>query len=297
VAEAVLVLGDRRRKARQRDFDPDRLRALGSRAARQWATPVPGAGRCLPALAARLRQLDRLTTDFSRELELQKLTALKEFAYGAGHEINNPLANIATRAQTLLRDETDPERRRALATINSQVFRAHEMITDVMLFARPPEPVREAVDWAELVATVSGELGEAATQQQTVLETTFPESPLTTAGDKEQLAAMLKALGINALEAIGHGGRLRIEVQCSTGDEPAGVRIVVSDTGPGIPADVREHIFDPFFSGREAGRGLGFGLSKAWRIVNEHRGRIDVSGGPAGHGAVFTITLPAGGGR
>ena len=66
-------------------------------------------------------------------------TALKELAYGASHEINNPLANIAARAQTLLEDEPDPERRRKLTAIHRQAMRAHEMIADLMLFARPPK--------------------------------------------------------------------------------------------------------------------------------------------------------------
>ena len=65
----------------------------------------------------------------------------------------------------------------------------------------------------------------------------------------------------------------------------------VPDTGPGIPPEIRPHIFDPFFSGREAGRGLGLGLSKAWRIVELHGGTLAVDS-PAGGGAVFTIALP-----
>src|SRR6266576_2527019 len=77
-------------------------------------------------------------SDFSTAVEAAKLQALYNFAYGLSHEINNPLANIATRAQTLLADEKDPDRRRKLATIVQQAFRAHEMIADLMLFARPP---------------------------------------------------------------------------------------------------------------------------------------------------------------
>ena len=87
-------------------------------------------------MSVAVRQLD--------ELEQAKLDALKELAYGASHEINNPLANISARAQTLLRDEPDPERRRALEAIQQQALRAHEMISDLMLFARPPRLARAA---------------------------------------------------------------------------------------------------------------------------------------------------------
>jgi signal transduction histidine kinase len=69
------------------------------------------------------------------------------------------------------------------------------------------------------------------------------------------------------------------------------LKLAVADTGPGITPEIRPHIFDPFFSGREAGRGLGLGLSKAWRIVREHGGTIEVES-PSTGGAVFTIALP-----
>src|SRR6187431_2234473 len=92
------------------------------------------------------------------ELEQAKLDAMKELAYGASHEINNPLANISARAQALLRDETDPERRRALEAIHQQALRAHEMIADLMLFARPPRLERRAVDVPGVVNRIVAEL-------------------------------------------------------------------------------------------------------------------------------------------
>src|SRR3990172_466304 len=98
--------------------------------------------------------------EFSAELERQKLEAMKELAYGASHEINNPLANIAARAQTLLRDEADPQRQRKLAAIHRQAMRAHEMIADLMLFARPPAMNVAACDLPRLVQQVVDELVE-----------------------------------------------------------------------------------------------------------------------------------------
>src|SRR5262245_60908693 len=97
---------------------------------------------------------DALVGDFSRAVEASKLQALYNFAYGLSHEINNPLANISARAQTLLVGEKDPERRRKLATIVQQAFKAHEMIADLMLFARPPRIRQQAVDLSKLADTV-----------------------------------------------------------------------------------------------------------------------------------------------
>src|SRR6478752_5710914 len=85
-------------------------------------------------------RLQQLESEFQRTLEAEKLESLAEFAAGAGHEINNPLAVISGRAQLILRQEKNPERRRELAVINSQALRIHEMIADLMLFARPPRP-------------------------------------------------------------------------------------------------------------------------------------------------------------
>jgi signal transduction histidine kinase len=89
------------------------------------------------------------------------------------------------------------------------------------------------------------------------------------------------------MEAIGAGGRIEIGVE----QESREARIRIVDDGPGIKPDERRHIFDPFYSARQAGRGLGLGLSKAWRIAANHGGRIEVES-QLGHGAAFTIFLP-----
>src|ERR1043166_9640318 len=98
------------------------------------------------------------------EVERAKLAALAEFAAGAGHEINNPLAVITGRVQLLLRGERDPERRRDFAMIHTQALRIHEMIVDLMLFARPPEPQPRSCDVGAIVeAAVAGLRAKAET--------------------------------------------------------------------------------------------------------------------------------------
>ncbi len=264
-----------------------------------WLT-ASGAGEALQTLADRLSRLAMLERDFARILETEKLESLKELAYGAGHEINNPLANISARAQTLLHDERDPERRRKLAAINTQAFRAHEMIADMMLFARPPRAKFEQVDLSELLHRLVEELSPRAYDQNTQLTFEAPEAHVVVSADKTQLAVAVRALCSNALEALVTGGHVELALrsgptaQTSPAKSPLSdetVQIAVSDSGPGISPETRRHIFDPFYSGREAGRGLGFGLSKCWRIVEMHAGTIDVES-RAGCGAVFTITLP-----
>jgi signal transduction histidine kinase len=253
----------------------------------RWLEVVPGPGRRLPVLLARLVRLDELERRFEETLEREKLAAMAEFAAGAGHEINNPLAIIAGRAQLCLRDETDPERRRELALINAQVKRAYEMIADMRLFARPPRPELKTVELASLLDSLVAELAAAGTERQTSLTRSGEKGPLEIEADPVQLQVAVGALVTNAFEALAGGGHVAIDL-CRLGDS---VGIVVSDDGPGILPEHRPHIFDPFYSSRQAGRGLGLGLSKCWRIVGLHHGRMEVQSEP-GQGARFTIVLP-----
>ena len=225
---------------------------------------------------------------FDARLEQAKLDAMKELAYGASHEINNPLANISARAQSLLREERDPERRRTLEAIHLQALRAHEMISDLMLFARPPQLQRQRLDLSEVIRQVASSLTAECERRGIELNIVVDGQPPPVDGDATQLAVAINALIANSINALGRGGRIRLAVSSSP---DGGAQLQVEDTGPGIPPEVRPHIFDPFYSGREAGRGLGFGLSKAWRIITLHGGGITADS-PATGGAIFTVNLP-----
>ena len=286
VAEAVRILTGGTASAPP-DFHPEDCRRRAMEARRSWLELVEGPVDRLPILTAKLARLERLEHRFDETLEAEKLEAMAEFAAGAGHEINNPLAIIGGRAQLLSKDEPDPERRRELALMNAQVKRAHEMIADMRLFARPPRPEPEPIDLVELVDRLVDEMAPQAAERAISLVRSGDEEPLVVEADSAQLSVALRALCKNALEAIGHRGRVEIAVD----GLPGRARIRVLDTGPGVPGDQRRHLFDPFYSARQAGRGLGLGLSKCWRIVTDHGGRIEVESEP-GEGAVFTITLP-----
>ncbi|WP_197524623.1 sensor histidine kinase [Botrimarina hoheduenensis] len=227
---------------------------------------------------------------FAEALERAKLDSLKELAYGASHEINNPLANIALRAQALLKREEDPDKRRALEAMHRGAMRAHEMISDLMLFARPPRLNRQSIDLLGIVREVINELHPVAERLGAKLILRDPaRRPLEVTADPEQMAVAVRAVIDNALEAVGQGGQ--VEVVCRV-EALSGVEIRIDDDGPGIPSAIRPHVFDPFFSGREAGRGLGFGLSKCWRIVTDHGGEVVLSESPLG-GVSACLRLPA----
>ncbi|MGA2616842.1 MAG: HAMP domain-containing sensor histidine kinase [Thermoguttaceae bacterium] len=273
-------------------IDLDDCRRRGAEARRRWLVQIEPSARWLPALVAMAGRLSALERRFAETLESEKLEAMAEFAAGAGHEINNPLTIIAGRAQLFLREETDPERRRALALMNAQAMRVHEMIADMRLFARPPRPDFQSVELVGLADRLIEELSARAAEQETALLRRGDPGPLETQADPVQLMVALRALVQNAFESLGHQGSVTVTVRRTD----AGPQIAVADDGPGLTPDVRRHCFDPFYSARQAGRGLGMGLSKCWRIVRQHGGRIEVEspGGPdrPGRGATFTITLP-----
>ena len=260
-----------------------------------WRARYPG----LRSIVARILQLardrQRLERDFQQRLEVDKLQAMRELAYGASHEINNPLANISSRAQLLLRGERDPERRRSLSTINSQAFRAHEMLADLMLFAKPPAIMRQSLDLAVLVEQVVAQL-ESESASGIVCRVLIDERPFAAEGDAVQLAVALRSMGQNALEAMELTGSLqyrlsRVQPLPGADTSTSWAEIEIQDTGPGLNDHERRHLFDPFFCGREAGRGLGLGLSKAWRILQLHGGQILVPSQPE-RGARLVVRLP-----
>ncbi len=268
-------------------LDVEAHREWAVQMARGWEEEIPGIPALLPPLAGRLGRLAALEKEFAQTLETEKLESLAELAAGAGHEINNPLAIIGGRSQLLLRDEECPQRQRELALIVAQVRRANEMIADMRLFSRPPEPEPEPFDLNELVARTLAEFDEQASQRAVELLRSEEAEPIEIEADPVQIGIVLHALVRNALEAIGREGIVDVSVRRT----PSGVEISVADDGPGILPEERRHLFDPFYSARQAGRGLGFGLSKAWRIVTNHGGEIRVDSEP-GEGSVFVVKLP-----
>ncbi len=235
------------------------------------------------------REYRRLTESIDARIEEARIEALRELAYGAGHEINNPLANIAARAQALLPDEHDPERRKRLATIVDQAFRARDMIGGLMIFARPPraQPVETTVD--EVLRPVIESLSQQALTRHIRLEYSPPPSPVSLHVDATQVGEAVRMLLVNAFEAVDDGGR--IHVAAARDDADHGL-IVVGDDGHGMDAETASKACDPFFSGREAGRGIGMGLPKARRLIEASGGSLAIESRP-GHGTRCRISLPS----
>ncbi len=233
---------------------------------------------------------DDLRDRFDERLAEARLTAVRELAYGAGHEINNPLANIAARAQALLRDERQPERRRRLATIVDQAFRARDMIGGLMLFARPPRPEPSETTVDDVLRPVLEGLASQAEQRGICLHYLPASHRLSLYVDQTQVGEAIRMLAVNALEAVADGGHVEFTGEGKTTGPRA--RIIVADDGPGMDSDTAAGAGDPFFSGREAGRGIGLGLPKARRLIESSGGRLRIESRP-GQGTRCILDLPA----
>lgn len=220
-------------------------------------------------LAAQIQLLDDRMLD-------EKLESMAELAAGAGHEVNNPLGSIVGRAKLLLKDETDPERRQTLAAIATQAYRGRDMIGDLMLFARPPAPKPECVVVEAAINEVLRDLSEQL-ETHSVKVSGRRDASTTVWADATQLRIVLSELLLNAARFAPAGSSVELTTERYEHD----TLITVTDLGSPMSDLERRHLFDPFYSGRQAGRGLGFGLTKCWRIVLLHGGAItsDDAGG------------------
>jgi hypothetical protein len=216
-----------------------------------------------------------------------KLAALAEFAAGAGHEINNPLATIVGRVQQLLQGETDPVRRAALQSIGAQAYRVRNMIGDLMLVARPPQPSPCVLSVAEVVAEVVRTFHAESSNCHVVVDIT-PNTDVF--ADSAQFAVVLHELLRNSRQALlPDGGEIRINARRIDLAQRRFCEIAVVDHGRGFTEVEACHAFDPFFSGRQAGRGLGFGLCKCFRIAELHQAVLELASKPGGPTTVRLI--------
>ncbi len=243
------------------------------------------------------RALEEQVHGEARRLQTGKLTALAEFAAGAGHEINNPLAVISGQAQYLLSHERDWFRedagntpRQALEAIVAQTRRIHVILRELMQFAKPAPPCPGWLDLPTLLGEVAAGLDELGRQRRVRIEVALQPERLPVYADAGQIRTALSCLLRNAIEAAPTDGWARLVLRRPVEGEP--IEVVIEDSGPGPDASQRPHLFDPFYSGRTAGRGRGLGLPIAWRLTQLQGGDVRLEPPRRHEPTRFVLTLP-----
>jgi signal transduction histidine kinase len=234
--------------------------------------------------------LQRTLQEHRLQLERQeKLASLGVLSAGIAHEIRNPLTAVKARLFTLRKAvHDDPSAAEDVSVINDEVDRLERIVRDFLRFARPPEPTPVPVDPVALLRHVRNLVGPQWAPKGITLELDETPAPAVCA-DRDQIEQVLLNLVQNAAEAMPQGGTIRLRAAACTGTDHGRTLLEVADTGPGIPPDVKARLFDPFFSTKGNGTGLGLALSA--RIVEKHRGLIRFTTG-AGVGTTFVILLP-----
>lgn len=241
-----------------------------------------------------------------REMQqAEKLVAVGQLAAGIAHQIGTPLNVISGSAEYLMMEwGTDRPRPHELEIIVAQTDRITKLIQQLLNFARPARLTVQGVKLNDLLREVVGLTEHQIAKERIRVRTEFQADLPAIQGDPNQLEQAFLNIVINAWHAMPAGGTLTLRTRSTpavnrlrrAGRAPAppGVEVSLSDTGVGIPAENLSRIFDPFFSTKGVGKGTGLGLAITRRILEDHRGTIEVSS-EVGQGTTFTVWLPAGG--
>jgi len=228
-------------------------------------------------------------------LRMDRLVSLGKLASGIAHELRNPLAGIKTTAQALGEEMNgDDSRREYLHRITKEIDRLNDLLKTFFSFAKPQNlnlvhcHIKDIIN--EIIPFLIKEIADKGIRFS---ETYHPQLPKVEV-DKTQMHQVFLNLFLNAIQAMPNGGELRIEAnpvisRSSTGSQQNFIKVVISDSGRGIPPQIVHKIFDPFFTTKS--RGIGLGLSITYQIIKKHGGTIKVDS-QWEKGTSFVINLP-----
>ncbi len=236
-------------------------------------------------------------------IQSQKMEGLGTLAGGIAHDFNNILAIILGYASQLERDNAKPEQiSGAVKVIKDAVERGAALVQQLLTSARQTEARLSAVDLNALLQEVERMLQATFPKMINFELELEPDFPLITA-DRSQLHQVLLNLCVNARDAIANGGTIALGTSLVPGDEVSRdftgadsgpyACIQVRDNGAGMTAEVKSHIFEPFYTTKERAKGTGLGLSVVYGVVNNHKGFVQVESEP-GVGTTFSVYLPVG---
>lgn len=238
---------------------------------------------------AELEEKNTLLLQTQEELvRVEKLAAIGELAAGVAHEINNPLAIIRGNAELLQMSlPEEAAQQEEVGIIARQVGRMERIVANLLRFARREHKRINTVALHGILDEILGQVGHQIPLEGYVLVRDFCPGDLMVEADGDQLRQVFTNLIVNGLQAMPAGGTLSVATSVHTDSRVC--RVSISDTGIGIPAENLGQVFNPFFTTR--GDGTGLGLSVSYGIVRDHGGGIVVES-VVGAGSRFTVTLP-----
>ncbi|MEH6627806.1 MAG: HAMP domain-containing sensor histidine kinase [Motiliproteus sp.] len=227
----------------------------------------------------------QLKTFIRSTLKIERQATMGQLAAGLAHDIRNPLTTIRTTVTALSRREKDQENKEMMAVIEEEIDRVNDVLEHLLNFARPREPHAKRVDVGKLLSSISTLVGASARNQNIELSIDC-EQPLQLWVDEGHVRQILMNLVLNALEAMLVKGSL-IQLAATTHEDC--IALTVSDDGQGMPAEIRTHIMEPFFTTKPAGTGLG--LATCATLANSNGGKMTIDS-IEGEGTRVSLFLP-----
>jgi two-component system NtrC family sensor kinase len=268
-----------------------RLRALDGRERIVNITFTPLLGKD-EAVIGRLVIFNDLTERVNLEdqlMQAEKLSSIGLLAAGVAHEVNTPLAVIASQAQILTRQlDPDDPRSKTLEKIIKQAFRASEIVNNLLKFSRVSGSEFSELDVNKVVRETVSLVEPMLKTSKISLNTQLTPSLPQVFGNHGKLQQVFMNLIMNARDAMPRGGELTLATEAENGS----VLVEVGDNGVGIPNEHLSKIFDPFFTTKSTSRGTGLGLAVSYGIIREHAGQIRVESA-VGRGTTFRLEFPA----
>jgi two-component system, NtrC family, sensor histidine kinase HydH len=234
------------------------------------------------------RQLRRAEADARRS---ERLAALGQLSAGLAHEIRNPLGVIKGSAEMLSQkvEASNPLASELAGYIGTEVNRLNSLVTRFLDFARPSHLDLRPTQLSALVDRVLESVQHQFPGAQVTVQRHYAPATPDVQVDAQLLEQVFVNLITNAYQAMDARGRLRIAIAPESQNMRPGVSVLIEDSGPGVPAESREQIFNPFFTSKK--EGVGLGLSIVAKIIDDHRGSIRLESNP-GEGARFRVFLP-----
>lgn len=239
----------------------------------------------------RERLTDEIKTMTQQLWQTAKLATMGELAASLAHELNNPLAIVSLRIESLIdRSPDGSTERRELEVIQMEIDRMATLVANLLEFSRSDQRQVSSLNLSDEIRKTLDLMQSHFAHRKISVEMDFTADLPLIHADRQQMRQLFLNLFANASDAMPEGGALTIRMR------PAGdaehTLIEVQDTGIGIPAENLERVTSPFFSTKPEGKGTGLGLSICRRIVEEHHGSLQVFSGGPGKGATIQVTLP-----